>query len=111
MGDQSIDLMFKLMRNRLNFPTATSNYLQHYAIGDIVAWSGIKRCGGAMAMGFNAACNIYQQLLEKQYGREPKFVEWPEVPPVMGLAVGKQAICFGGPDGVVFGEDQMKMML
>lgn len=64
-----------------------------------------------MAMGYNAAANIYQQLLQTHYDREPKFVEWPEIPPAMGLAIGKNAVCFGGPDGVVFGEEQMKLML
>jgi len=64
-----------------------------------------------MAMGFNAAYNIHQQILHNQSGTEPKFVKWLEVPPMMGLAIGKKAICFGGPEGVIFGEQQMQWML
>lgn len=75
----------------------------------MTAWSGIKRCGAAMAMGFNAARNIHQQLLEKLTGKEPVFVEFPEVPPMIGLAIGKKAVSYSPQEGTESGEHVMKM--
>lgn len=63
-----------------------------------------------MAMGHIAAVNIHQQLLQSKFEIEPKFEEFPEVPPMIALAVGKQAITFGGKDGVTWGEDDMEMI-
>lgn len=62
-----------------------------------------------MAMGFNAATNIHQQILEKLTGKEPKFVEFPEVPPMIGLAIGKKAVSYSPGEGTDSGEHVMKM--
>lgn len=94
----------------LNFKSCTPNHTSHFAIGDIANWSGIKRCGAAMAMGHIAATNISQQLLQRKFGTEPKFVEFPEVPPMIALAVGKQAVLYGEKEGTTWGEDKMQMM-
>jgi NADH dehydrogenase FAD-containing subunit len=51
----------------LNFPSDSPNYRRHFAVGDIAAWSGIKRCGAAMHMGHFAAENIHQLMIHHQY--------------------------------------------
>lgn len=94
----------------LNFTVASPNSMQHFAVGDIAAWSGIKRCGAAMYMGHNAAVNIHQQLRQKHFGKVPKFIEIPEVPPMIALAVGNKAVLYGSEDGTTWGEDKMEMM-
>lgn len=94
----------------MNFTVDVPNSRNHFAVGDIAAWSGIKRCGAAMAMGNVAAANIHQQLLQQQLGKTPKFINFPEVPPMIALAVGKQAVLYGQEDGTSCSEDLMEMM-
>ncbi len=69
------------MLPRQRFLGGAVNDERHYAIGDMVAWSAIKRCGGAIAQGRIAAVNIYQQILHERYGKTPKFEELPKYPP------------------------------
>ncbi|PGH19360.1 hypothetical protein AJ80_04000 [Polytolypa hystricis UAMH7299] len=92
----------------LNFPDDVPNAQYHYAAGDIVEWSGIKRAGRAMHQGYYAAFNIHQRILNQVFGTTPKFLELEEVPPMMGIAVGKKAAAFGGEEGVLAGEDIME---
>lgn len=80
----------------------------HYAAGDIVAWSGIKRCGAAMHMGQYAAENIHQRMLKHVYGAEPAFNELSEIPPMIGLAVGKKAVVYDPDEGTSDGEHLLK---
>lgn len=94
--------------SRLNFTGDVPNPTHHFAAGDVVAWSGIKRCGAAMAMGHNAAVNIHQQMLETQLGHTPEFIEFPEVPPMIVLAVGKNAILYSPNEGTQFGPGLMQ---
>ncbi|KAJ0122719.1 oxidoreductase [Diaporthe amygdali] len=96
-------------RADLRFPVEVPNSDVHFAIGDAIKWSGIKRCGGAMHMGFFAAHNIHELVLEKLTGAAPKFRELDEVPPMIGLAVGKKAMSYGPDQGVCAGEDVMKV--
>jgi hypothetical protein len=64
-----------------------------------------------MAMGHVAAVNIHQQLLHsRDQSHTPKYSEFPEVPPMIALAVGKQAVLYGQEEGTTWGEDNMKMM-
>lgn len=63
-----------------------------------------------MYMGFVAAVNIHQQLLQKRYAKVPKFEEIPEFEAMIALAVGKKAVLYGPEDGTTWGESQMKMM-
>lgn len=113
------------------------NPKNHFAVGDIAAWSGIKRCGAALHMGNTAAVNIHQLLLQSHYASsfpsnhlstsnpipeinlevkavkakfEPKFQEWPEIPPMIAIAIGKQAVMWGKEDGTKCGEEEMQMM-
>jgi len=86
----------------------------HFAAGDLVAWSGIKRCGSAMAMGNTAAFNIYQLMIEEMTGKKAESMLFPAVPPMIALAVGGKAVSYspgaGTEEGVgvmqnFFGED------
>ena len=70
-----------LIWRRQRFLNGARNDERHYAIGDISAWSAIKRCGGAIAQGTSAAENIYRQILHERYGILPKFAELPKYPP------------------------------
>lgn len=98
------------VRANLMFPAETPgpHADAHFAIGDAIKWSGIKRCGGAMHMGFFVAHNIHELILQRLTGAEPKFQELAEVPPMIGLAVGKKAVSYGPAQGVMSGEDVMK---
>jgi hypothetical protein len=82
----------------------------HYAIGDLVQWTGIKRCGAAMHMGFLAANNIHQEILvSKGVKKEANYLTFPEVPPMIALACGKEAVSYSVEDGAKVGEDIMDM--
>ncbi|KAL2258369.1 hypothetical protein VTK26DRAFT_8344 [Humicola hyalothermophila] len=96
------------IRASLAFPPDTPNAEDHYAVGDLVRWSGIKRCGAAMHMGYYAATNIHQRMQEKLAGKEPSFLELDEIPPMIGLAVGKQAVAYWPEGGLTSGEDVLK---
>ncbi|ROV89161.1 hypothetical protein VSDG_08892 [Cytospora chrysosperma] len=95
-------------RASMQFPAGVPNADCHFAAGDAIKWSGIKRCGGAMHMGYFVAHNIHEMILEKMHGVAPKFLELGEVPPMIGLAVGKKAISCSPAQGVCSGEDVMK---
>jgi hypothetical protein len=87
------------------------NSSYHYAIGDICDWSGIKRCGAAMSMGYHAATNIYQKLVHESLGLEPKYMLFPaDVPPMIAIALGKTAIMHSPVDGNTSGEAVLEMM-
>lgn len=88
----------------------------HFAVGDLAKWSGIKRCGAAMHQGYYAAHNIHQLMALQQRaatggikegGDEPKFLELGEIPPMIGLAVGKKAVAYWPEAGVSSGEEVM----
>lgn len=83
------------------------NVASHFAVGDLINWSGIKRCGSAMHQGRYAGLNIYQIMLQEQQGKEPTFNELGEVPPMIGLAVGKNALSYGG-EGMKHGKQVME---
>lgn len=84
------------------------NASDHFAVGDLVSWSGIKRCGAAMHMGYNAAANIHQLMNQKLFGKEPEFQELAEIPPMIGLAVGKNAVAYWPAEGTTSGDDVMQ---
>jgi hypothetical protein len=80
----------------------------HFAVGDMINWSGIKRCGSAMHQGKLTGLNIHQIMQRELEGKEVKYNEIDEVPPMMGLAVGKSAVSYG-PDGMSSGPQVMQM--
>lgn len=94
----------------MNLLTDSPTARAHYAVGDIASWSGIKRCGAAMAMGHIAAANIHQVISQAKFGTEPTFIEFPEVPPMIAIAVGKKAVCYGPENGTTSGEEDLKRM-
>lgn len=61
-------------------------------------------------MGFVTAVNIYQQIIQEQYGKIPQFEEIPEFEPMIALAIGDKAVVYSPTDGTSWGEDQMKIM-
>ncbi|KAH8689376.1 hypothetical protein BGW36DRAFT_70485 [Talaromyces proteolyticus] len=95
----------------LQFNSDIPNAFYHHAAGDIVSWSGIKRCGTAMHQGQYAAINIHKKILAQICGITPTYKELAfDVPPMMGLAVGKKAASCGPPDHTVTaGEDVMQL--
>ncbi|PYI00474.1 FAD/NAD(P)-binding domain-containing protein [Aspergillus sclerotiicarbonarius CBS 121057] len=84
-----------------NFPNAD----HHFAVGDMASWSGIKRCGAAMHMGYHAGNNAHQLMLSEASNTKPEFVTLQEVPPVMALAMGKTAVTYTPDQGTKDGED------
>lgn len=96
-----------LTPNSLGFPADTPNADVHFCGGDAAQWSGIKRCGGAMHHGTCIAQNIHQTITSKLASspHTPRFQELQEVPPMIGLAVGKTAVAYGPDVGTVSGED------
>ncbi|KAK0106199.1 hypothetical protein ONS96_003843 [Cadophora gregata f. sp. sojae] len=101
---------FVKIHNTMNILTDSPSSRAHFAAGDIASWSGIKRCGAAMAMGHIAAANIHQVIRQAGFGTEPTFVEFPEVPPMIAIAVGKKAVCYGPETGTTSGEEDLKRM-
>jgi len=93
---------------RLNVMPEVPNSLHHFAVGDIAKWSGIKRCGAAMHMGQYAAQNIHQLMLAQHQGINPEFMELKEIPPMIGIAIGKQAVAYYPSDGTTYGESVLK---
>ncbi|KAG8163762.1 hypothetical protein KVR01_007059 [Diaporthe batatas] len=97
-----------MARPEMRFAGDVPNAHAHFCVGDSIKWSGIKRCGAAMHMGYYAAHNIHELILEKLNGTAPKFLELGEVPPVIGLAVGKKAMSYSPGQGVDAGEEVMR---
>ncbi|KAL1838800.1 hypothetical protein VTJ49DRAFT_2193 [Mycothermus thermophilus] len=97
----------------LRFPADAPNSTVHFAVGDLARWSGIKRCGGAMHMGYYAAHNIHQHMkvvaaASRGSEEEPEDKQLNEFPPVIGLAIGKKAVGYWKEAGVTSGEKELK---
>lgn len=93
----------------MSFEPGTPNATSHFCAGDVTKWSGIKRCGAAMHGGHYIAYNIHQSVLKQVVAdHQPKFQELQEIPPMIGLAVGKNAVAYGPDVGVVTGPEVME---
>jgi len=84
----------------------------HFAVGDVINWSGIKRCGSAMHTGKFAGLNMYQLMLEdlapgQHHPRTAELFKLDPVPPMIAIAVGKEAVAYG-PDGMTHGPQIMR---
>lgn len=97
----------------LSFKDQIPNAAAHFGVGDVVAWSGIKRAGSAMVMGQAAAHNIYVQILNSE--RTNASSEDPYNPysltqwgPVIGIAIGKQCLTWGAEAGMKYGVEVMQ---
>jgi hypothetical protein len=60
-----------------------------------------------MHMGMLAAVNIHQLFEQSKFGSVPEFMQLEEIPPMIGLAVGKQAVGYWPGGGTTSGEDVM----
>ncbi|QQK48456.1 Pyridine nucleotide-disulfide oxidoreductase AMID-like, putative [Penicillium digitatum] len=94
----------------LQFSGAVPNAEHHWAVGDLTAWEGIKRCGGAMHMGHYAALNIHQHMMAECTGGKPDYQTLQPFPAVIGLALGKTAVSFTPSEGTREGEDLMQTL-
>lgn len=64
-----------------------------------------------MAMGTVVATNIHKSILHQIFGTDPSpFKEYPEVEPMIALAIGEQAVMYSPQEGTTWGEDKMEMM-
>lgn len=74
---------------------------QHFAIGDIVSFEGIRRCSPAMQMGYFAAVNIYAQMIADK--SELKHFEG--FPQMFRYAFGNQAVLWSPGEDIIWGEE------
>ncbi|RYC61236.1 hypothetical protein CHU98_g4972 [Xylaria longipes] len=96
------------VRPTMQLPAGVPNAESHFAVGDVIHWSGIKRCGGALHEGKIAALNIHQIMLQQLQGKEPDFARLSEIPPMIGLAVGKNGLSYGA-EGMNYGPQVMQI--
>lgn len=61
-------------------------------------------------MGRRAAHNIHQLMVKEMYDSEPEFLELAQFPPMIGIAVGKQAVAYGPEMGTSCGTELMERM-
>lgn len=93
----------------LTFKPEIANASSHFGIGDVIAWSGIKRAGGAMVMGQLAAANVYASILNSEdESNNFTLTELPFYNNVIGLAVGKQCLTYDKTNGMKWGVQLMK---
>lgn len=93
--------------NSLQLSGPIPNAESHYCVGDLAAWPGIKRCGGAMHMGHFAGHNLYEHLMAECAGSKPDVKNLNPFPNVIGLAVGKKAVSWTPDEGTRHGEELM----
>jgi len=91
--------------SRLQLDSMLPNSCCHFAVGDIVNWSGIKRVGSAFIMGQLAATNIVQKMLQKAGSLDEPLATCPEIEPMMALTVGETAIVYQKAIGVMWGRE------
>ncbi|KAF1995505.1 FAD/NAD(P)-binding domain-containing protein [Amniculicola lignicola CBS 123094] len=92
----------------LTFSAPIPNASSHFGVGDVIAWSGIKRAGGAMVMGQLAAANVFGSILNSEDSSANfKLGVLPEYPAVIGLAVGKQCLTYDKGNGMKWGVQLM----
>jgi NADH dehydrogenase FAD-containing subunit len=119
-----------MVHQSLMFKDTIPNASSHYGVGDVIAWSGIKRAGSATVMGQAAAQNIYASILNSEIlapsilpsdaistaphtetGTETERYALTELPAwaaVIGLAVGKQCLTYDPTNGMKYGVDVMQ---
>lgn len=92
----------------MQFEPRIPNAAYHFAVGDMILWTGIKRCGAAMYEGGIAANNIHQQVLHELYHIEPKYEQLSRFGPSIAMAVGNTAVSWSAEDGVKHGAEVMQ---
>jgi NADH dehydrogenase FAD-containing subunit len=103
-----------LVHQSLMFKDTIPNASSHFGVGDVIAWSGIKRAGSATVMGQAAAQNIYASMLNAELPESAPeserrvMTELPAWAAVIGLAVGKQCLTYDPTNGMKYGVDVMQ---
>lgn len=103
-----------MVHQSLIFKDTIPNASSHYGVGDVIAWSGIKRAGSATVMGQAAAQNIYASILNSEMpattpdSERHTSTELPAWAAVIGLAVGKQCLTYDPTNGMKYGVDVMQ---
>jgi len=93
----------------LNFPPEVPNHAAHFAVGDAAKWSGIKRVGSALIMGSFAATNILLSIVAAENGdEEPQLALFPDVVPMLVLALGKKAVSYHPDHAMSWGEEPLR---
>ncbi|KAI8941956.1 hypothetical protein NX059_000068 [Plenodomus lindquistii] len=100
-----------MVHQSLMFKDTIPNASSHFGVGDVIAWSGIKRAGSATVMGQAAAQNIYASILNSELASDAEPYPTTELPAwaaVIGLAVGKQCLTYDPVSGLKYGVEVMK---
>ncbi|KAF1942834.1 FAD/NAD(P)-binding domain-containing protein [Clathrospora elynae] len=100
-----------MVHQSLMFKPTIANASSHFGVGDVIAWSGIKRAGSATVMGQAAAQNIYAAILNSELSASSEQYTTTELPAwdaVIGLAVGKQCLTYDPKNGIKYGVEVMK---
>ncbi|RMZ67978.1 FAD-dependent pyridine nucleotide-disulfide oxidoreductase [Pyrenophora seminiperda CCB06] len=100
-----------MVHQSLMFKDTIPNASSHFGVGDVIAWSGIKRAGSATVMGQAAAQNIYSAILNSELPPSSEQYATAELPAwdaVIGLAVGKQCLTYDPKSGIKYGVEVMK---
>lgn len=100
-----------MVHQSLMFKDTIANASSHFGVGDVIAWSGIKRAGSATVMGQAAAQNIYASILNSELASSTEQYATTELPAwaaVIGLAVGKQCLTYDPTGGMKYGVEVMK---
>jgi NADH dehydrogenase FAD-containing subunit len=103
-----------MVHQSLVFKDTIPNASSHFGVGDVIAWTGIKRAGSATVMGQAAAQNIYASILNSELppsaveSEKYALSELPAWGAVIGLAVGKQCLTFDPKNGMKYGVDVMQ---
>lgn len=100
-----------MVHQSLMFKDHIANASSHFGVGDVIAWSGIKRAGSATVMGQTAAQNIYSDILNSELPPSAEKFTTTELPAwaaVIGLAVGKQCLTYDPSNGIKYGVQVMK---
>ncbi|CZR66554.1 uncharacterized protein PAC_16455 [Phialocephala subalpina] len=107
---------FVKVRNTLQFAHPHHSSLSHFAIGDIAAWTGIKRAGNAFIMGQFTATNILKLILHAESQPQPnspregkegevELVCCPDMEPMMALNIGDNVVVYQFGRRVQWGEE------
>ena len=69
---------------------------------------GIKRCGSALLMGCFAATNILLTMAAAEHGEKAKPAQYPEVAPMLVLALGEKAVSCHPATGLSHGVEPLR---
>jgi NADH dehydrogenase FAD-containing subunit len=103
-----------MVQQNLMFKDTIPNSTSHFGVGDVIAWSGIKRAGSATVMGQAAAQNIYSAMLNSELPtsaqESDRYIETelPSWEAVIGIAVGKQCLTYDPKNGIKYGVEVMQ---